>query len=257
MNTNEKIKQVLMISAALALIAGGAAALWYTRSYSQSIEPLLTGRSFSISAEGRVVAVPDVAQLTLSVISENGDLVGLQKENTEKVNNIIAFIKSKGVDAKDIKTQSYIITPRYQYCTSGSCPPPSISGYSVTQSVSVKIRDFALIGDIIAGIVERGANSVSGPYFAVDDPTELENQARREAIEKAKARAKAIAEAGGFRLGPLLSISEYPSYPIPYSYGGRGGGGAEFAVPAPLPTPAVEPGSQEIKVNVQLTYSIK
>jgi uncharacterized protein YggE len=201
--------------------------------------------------------VPDVAHITFSVITQNGDLAKLQQQNTERANRAIEFVKSKGVDAKDIKTQSYTIEPRYEYrpCTIGPCPPPAIVGYSVTQTVSVKIRDFTIIGDILAGVVERGANSVSGPFFNVDDPTELQNQARREAIEKAKKRAEAVAEAGGFRLGKLLSIED-SYYPI-YGYEALGKGGAGEAVRASVPMPTVEPGSQEITVTVILRYGIK
>ena len=116
----------------------------------------------------------------------------------------------------------------------------------------MKIRELSKAGDIVAGMVDNGANTVSGPSFTVDDPTELQNEARREAIAEAKEKAKAIAEAGGFRLGKLISINEGSSFPQPFPYmlefGGKGG---DFG------GPAIEPGSQEIRVNVTLSYEIK
>lgn len=253
---HDKLKQYLMAAGVFALVALSIAALLYAYSYARAIEPS-TFRSFSVSAEGKAVAVPDVANITFSVITQNGDLAKLQQENTERVNSAIEFVKSKGVDAKDIKTQSYTIEPRYQYysCRIGPCPPPTIVGYSVTQTATVKIRDFKIIGEILAGVVERGANSVSGPFFAVDDQTALQNRARKEAIEKAKTRAREIAEAGGFRLGKLLSVDE-GIHPLPLVYGyenlGRGG-----AAPEGAPTPTIEPGSQEVTVTVTLRYAIR
>ncbi|MBI5732817.1 SIMPL domain-containing protein [Candidatus Jorgensenbacteria bacterium] len=253
-----KIKNYLHIAISISVLMA-ALSLWvFVRSYSQSIEPS-SFRSFSVTAEGEAVAVPDIAAFSFSVITQGDKNLGLlQKENTEKVNQAISFIKSNRVDAKDIKTASYNLEPRYQYFScpriGGPCPPPEIVGYTVTQTVSVKVRDFSKIGDILAGVVGEGANSVSSLSFTVDDPTELENQARTEAIQKGKDKALVIARAGGFGIGRLLSIDEGGGY-YPKTYyaaapmAERGGGD--------VVAPTIEPGSQEIKVNVVLRYEIR
>ncbi len=90
----------------IGVLAIGYAAYSFSDAYSKSIQPS-SFRSFSASGEGKIVAVPDVAQFTFSVVSEGGkDLGALQKSNVEKTNKIIDFMKSKGVDSKDIKTQN-------------------------------------------------------------------------------------------------------------------------------------------------------
>lgn len=261
---NEQFKNYLSIAVIAGILAFSYAAVSYVGTYAKSVEPS-SFRSFSVSGEGKTVAVPDVAQFTFTVITQGGsDIAVLQRENTEKANQAIDFAKAKGVDKKDIKTQSYNLEPRYQYfscprpvagsITPTPCPPPEIVGYTVRQTVSVKIRDFDKIGDIISGVVENGANSVSQLNFTVDDPTELENQARAEAIAEAKEKAEAIAVAGGFRVGRLLNIVEgggaIPFYQTK-ALEAYGGGIAPAA-----PAPTIEPGSQEITVNVSLTYGI-
>ncbi len=263
---SDKTKNYLGIAIIVVMLMFGFAALSYVSSYSnyvdsysKSIQPS-SFRSFSVSGEGKVVAIPDVAQFTFSVITEGGkNIANLQKENSEKVNKAIEFVKANKVEAKDIKTQNYNLTPRYQYysCprTGGSCPPPEIVGYTITQTVLVKVRDFNKIGDIVVGVVQNGANSVSELSFTIDDPTKVENQARAEAINKAKEKAKDVAKAGDFRVGRLLSIQEGYIQPF-YTYKemaplGLGGGG-EPSVP-----PIIEPGSQEVTVSVTLTYEIE
>ncbi|MDO8523407.1 MAG: SIMPL domain-containing protein [bacterium] len=258
------------------------AVLSYVRTYGSSIEPG-TYRSFSVAGEGKVVAVPDVATFSFSIITEGGkDLAALQKENTTKGNKIIDFIKSSGVAAKDIKTEGYSVYPRYtnytcrqvstpmmQGGTSGVgiaapsiaiaypvdkvCPPPEISGYSISQTVSVKIRDFVKAGDILTGAVSNGANSVSQLSFDIDDRDKVELEARAAAIEKAKVKAQAVAKAGGFRLGRLLAIDEGSS-PVYYARALSFDSGAK-AESAPAPT--IEPGSQDIIINVTLRYEIR
>jgi uncharacterized protein len=264
---NEKIKNVQGVAIAVAVVVVAIAVWSYVGSYASSIEPS-SFRSFTVSAEGKVVAVPDVASFSFSVVTEGGkDLATLQTTNTGKVNEAIAFLKGKGIEPKDIKTSQYSVEPRYQYYNCANpessvrpCPPAEIVGYTVTQSVAVKIRDFAIIGDTLSGVVTNGANTVSQLQFTVDDSTTLESEARSEAIAKARAQAEAIARAGGFSVGRLLSIDE-GSYPTAYrtaafdsmeaAYGK--GGGSAIAVPAP----AVEAGSQDITVTVVLRFEIQ
>ena len=254
-----KIKNYL----GLALISGIVfvifAGYWFVSSTSASLPP---SRTFYVADEGKAVAVPDVAELTFGGLTEGGNnLAELQKENSEKINKVISFLKENNIEEKDIKTQSYNISPRYQYfscpaplsVSAKPCPPAEIVGYSINQNILVKVRDLGKVGDVLTGVVKNGANSVSGPNFTIDDPTELQNKAREEAIGKAKQKAQAIAKAAGFRLGKLISISEtsFPQ-PMPYlkSAAFEMGGGSEIS-------PSIEPGSQEITANVSLTYEIK
>lgn len=255
----EKMKASLGAAAVVGMLAFSYAAVVGVRTYSQSVEPS-SFRSFTVTADAKVVAVPDVAAFTASVITEGGtDLGTLQRENVEKTNSVIAYVKGEGVNEKDVKTETYAIEPRYQYygCERGPCPPPQIVGYTVRQTVSVKVRDFTKAGKILGGVVAHGANSVSSLSFTIDDPTEAQNRARAEAIAKAKEKARMIAEAGGFRVGRLLSIEENGAIPFPQpsfsleAYG-RGGVGDTFKA-----TPTVEPGSEEVRVTVTLRYEIR
>lgn len=225
-------------------------------------EPSVT-RSFSVSGEGKVTAIPDIALFSFSILTEGGiDLSSLQEKNTTAANKAIAFVKENGVDAKDITTQGYSINPRYQYSNCGGpfanggnvCPPPEIVGYTVSQTVQVKIRDFKNIGAIMRGVVSNGANSVSGLSFDMNDRTKLENEVRAKAIAAAEERAKTIAKAGHFRMGKIISINDGGvSVPMPYRTFGLGG--ADSAMSKTAPT--IEPGSQDISASISITYSIK
>lgn len=263
----EKVKNYLGVAIIIGILVFAYAAWSFVKTYSKLAEPS-SFRSFSVSGEGKVVIVPDVATFTFSVVTEGGkNLSQLQKENIEKVNKAIAFVKNNKVDQKDIKTEGYNINPRYQYYDCNRqvqiypapeptpCPPPEIVGYSITQTVGVKVRDFSKAGEIVAGVVENGANSVSGLTFTIDDRAKAENEAREEAIAKAKEKAKAIAKAGDFKMGRLLGIEEgYQPY---YGYGMGGGMESMSLKAAAAPAPTIEPGSQEVKITVTLRYEIE
>jgi hypothetical protein len=167
-------------------------------------------------------------------------------------------VKENGVDEKDVKTEGYAVEPRYQYygCETGACPPPRIVGYTIRQTIAVKVRDFSKASDVLSGVVQNGANSVSSLTFTIDDPTDVQAAARAEAIEKAKAKADAIADAAGFTVGRLLAIDEggMAPYPQPYYMEAYGRGGAGDAAKT---VPAIEPGSQDVRVTVTLRYEIR
>ncbi|MFH1111577.1 MAG: SIMPL domain-containing protein [Patescibacteria group bacterium] len=255
---NEKLKTYLGWVIILVLLVFAYSAVVYVTSYAETSESS-SFRSFGVSAEGKVVAVPDVAEFSFSVITDGGAQIGnLQQQNTDKVNKAIEYVKSNGVEAKDIKTQQYNLQPRYRYFNcryDGVCPPPEITGYTVTQTVLVKVRDFVKVGTLMSGVVQNGANQVADLRFIVDDPSVLENQARAEAIAKAQSKAREVAKSGGFKLGDLLSIEEGSN--VPQSYYQYGIGGDAEAKGMGGAAPAIEPGSQEVIVNVNLRYEIK
>lgn len=261
---NNKLKNILGIALVAAVFVFAFGYLDYVASYSRSTQPS-SYRSFSVSGEGKVTAIPDIAQFTFSVVTQGGkDIAALQKENTDKTNSAIDFLKAQGIEAKDIKTTKYNMEPRYQYYSCKNpessvapCPPAEIVGYTITQTVLVKIRDFTKIGTIISGVVENGANSVSSLSFTIDDRTALENQAKEKAITQAREKAQLVAKAGGFIVGRLLSVDEgYTPY---YAYGL---GSEETKKMSALDSveaapPTIEAGSQEITVDVTLRYEIK
>jgi uncharacterized protein YggE len=219
--------------------------LWFVYEYSK-LRPEL--RTFSVSGEGKEIVVPNIAEIIIGVISEGQDLQLLQKENSEKMNKIINFLKEKGIDKKDIQTENYLVTPKYDY----SKTPYRIVGYKISQNLKVKVRDLSKIGEILSQAVNYGANNVSGPNFTVDDKEIYLEKAREKAIKDAKEKAEKIAKTAGFELGKIVSITEsslFETIPIMFK---------EMREVVPLISqPQIEPGSQEIKVQVTITYEIK
>lgn len=255
---DNRIKNYFGLTAILSMVVLIFSAVSLASSYAQSIDH--SRRSFSVSGEGKVVAIPDVAEFTFSVITEGGrNIEALLQENAAKVNRAIEFVKGQGVDPKDIRTQAYRLEPRYTYYydrKDGVQPPPEIVGYTITQSVRVKVKDFAKLGDLVSGVIENGANSIGDLSFRVDDPVKLQNEALTQAIAEAKNRALATAKAGGFRLGRLISLEENIGSVPPFYAFGRGGY-ADAEMVREMPAPVIEPGSEEITVQVVLRYEIR
>lgn len=244
--------------AAIVVLALSAAV--YTYQYGREVGQSYPNRTFSVDASADIDVVPDIATFSVSVVTEGGtDVPGIQKKNTEKMNAVNAFLGEQEIDKKDMKTTQYSLVPRYEYprCDEkGICPKPFISGYSLTTTLSVKVRDTEKLGGILSGVVDRGANTVSDVSFVVDDDTAAKNTARAEAIAAAKVKAEAIAKSGGFRVGPIVAFYEN-SGDIPLTDLGGRGGVAEAKVMSSSVAPEIEPGTVEKTVRVTVTYEIR
>lgn len=247
----------MMNAAAILLLA--FAAIIYVFEYKQSVDNNYPAKTFSVDGTGDIDVTPNIAQFSVSVVTEGGkDVAQAQQANTEKMNAINAFLKGQGIEAKDLKTTQYTVNPRYNYpnCSGKSiCPAPEITGYTINQSLDVKVRDTAKLGDLLSGVVQNGGNSTSGVNFVVDDEDSSKDAARAEAISKATEKAKLLAKVGGFRLGKLVSIYENSS-PTPMDRAYGLGGGAEMSSAKAIPAPTIEPGTATTKVQMTLTYEI-
>ncbi len=214
----------------------------------------------SVSGEGKVSARPDVAHITATILTESEPLALAQEESSKKSNAVVAYLKQQGVIEKDVKAVGYNIYPQYHYpapCRGDVCPldsqRPRIVGYQIRSAYEITVRDLTRANTILAGVVSAGVNEVGGVTFTIDKPEELKAQARKEAIENARAKAVQLARDLDRRLGRVTNFAEGGTMPpVFYERGlaldGKGGGGFE---------PSVEPGENEVIVTVSITYELK
>lgn len=229
------------------------AAVFTLVSINHKLNTAATTNTVSFSGQGKIVAKPDVAVAYLEIVTQANTSKSAQDENSRRSKVVVDFLKKQGVGEDDIKTNSYNIYPQYVYPPYGG--RPSISGYQVTQSLEVKIRDLDKVSGILDGVVSAGVNQINNLSFQVDDPEKQREKAREEAIKDAKEKADRLEDSLGVRLGKIVNFAEdYMGGPTPPIYyakdmaGGFGGGGGGPEIPT---------GTNEILVNVSITYQIK
>ncbi len=219
------------------------------KKYGDSLYP---ARTVWVSAEGKVTVSPDVAKLSFSVVSEGADPKRLADDNNRKMEAAIKVVKSGGVKEDDIKTTQYNLYPRYEYEEKNK--KTFISGYTLTQTVSVKVRDLNRVAEILGGLPETGINQIGQISFEIDDPEKFLREARQKAFAKAGEKAREMAAQNGIRLGRVITFSEYAAAPgQKYYEGAIGGGGADFMRAAP----PIQPGSEELTAQVSVQYEVR
>ncbi len=206
----------------------------------------------TVSGESKVYVKPDIALVNLGVTITGLTTEDVVSRSTERMNSVIKAVKDMEVEEKDIQTTNYNLYPLYNYTQAAG---RVFQGYTLEQNISVKIRDFSKVGEILQKATSAGANLTGNLVFTVDDIETHKAQARAEAIEKAKEKAKELAKESGIKLGKIINVYEshyYPMYGTERAMGLGGAGDVEMAV-----APSVQPGETEITVNINLVYKIK
>lgn len=172
--------------------------------------------TINISATGTAKIAPDMAILNLSVIRHGKTARDALSANNSAMATVLKAMQDTGIAKRDLQTSNFNIQPRYFYpkrLKDGSQKPPVITGYVVTNSLRVRIRDLARLGDILDTSVTLGVNSGGGIQFTSDNPKAAIEQARKSAMQNAIAKAKTLTETAGAELGRVLSISESGARP--------------------------------------------
>lgn len=197
-----------------------------------------------------VSAEPEIVQITFGVDLRGNDPAAVVNEAAQKINRAIAAARGVGVDEKDLQTTSYNVWVETVYDPQTGQPTGQVV-YHASHFVMATLRDLSKTGNLLAAVVEAGANSISGVNFTVENPDALVKEARQKALENARAQAEQMAQVLGISLGKPVLVSEggwYPVAPVARAEG-MGGGGVE--------APSVSPGAFSVTVSVQVVYEIR
>ena len=217
----------------------------------QSMAPILEQPHISVRGNGVVSAKPDMVNLQVGVQIQNTSLDSAQAEAATKADAIMNQLKGAGIEEKDISTAQYNVEPVMNYRDN---QPPTVTGFRVTNIMNVKVRDITKAGKLIDDMVKSGANTIYGLSFSFSDPTAVMKQAREQAMNDAKAKAQELASLGGVALGAPIVIDDAGANVPPVVMEQAMGRAMDSSAAA---MPPINPGQQEIRVDVTVVYAIK
>jgi uncharacterized protein len=203
-----------------------------------------------VSATAEVRAVPDTAMISAGVVTQSPTAKAAMQANATRMSAVMEAIKAAGIDAKDIQTSGINLQPQYRYAEN---QPPVVTSYQASNTVNVRIRKIDGIGPVMDALVAKGANQINGPSFMLANEEAALDQARKDAVARARKRADLYAEAAGMRVRRIISISE--------------GGGMQQPMPmmrsmameakqAMADTP-VAPGETSLSVTVNMIFELE
>ena len=171
-----------------------------------------------VAGEGRADVAPDMAVLSLTVTREAETARAALDANSAAMGEVLAAMQAEGIEQRDLQTANFAIQPKYLHPpkrSSGEREPPRIVGYTVRNSLTVRVRDMERVGAILDKSVSLGVNEGGSILFTNDDPSDALKQARIEAVQDALERANTLAGAAGVKAGRILEISEQSFQPRP------------------------------------------
>lgn len=244
-----------IVSALLIIVFFFVAASFYSKfgnPLSFSVNSNITNQTdiFTVTGEGKFYVQSDIAYINVGIHKTASTVKQAQSQINEVVTQVISGLKELDISSKDIKTSSYSINPTYDWSSSTQ----RITGYTADTQLKIKISDIDKINDVIDSATASGANQINNITFDIEDREAAEESARKDAVAQANQKAKAAAEAAGFKLGKIISYSESSNNSLirPANItlqksmaDDMSGGGTN-----------IQSGSEEIEIIVNLSYQI-
>ena len=202
----------------------------------------------NVSATAEVQVAPDMAIVSAGVMTQDATAQKAMQDNARQMSAVMEALRKAGVDARDIQTSGLSLNPQYRYAEN---QPPVITGYQASNTVTIRMRKIDGVGPVLDTLVARGANQISGPAFVVSNEEGALDQARKDAVARARARADLYAAAANVRIKRVMSITE-------------GGGMAQpvpmvraMAMKAEMADTPVAPGQVSLSVTVTMSFEIE
>jgi len=206
--------------------------------------------SITVNGEAMISAEPDQAQIDIGVITQARSAPEASKENAERLSRVLTEVKKLLGKSDEVKTSGYSLTPNYRYPQGGK---PEIVGYTASNTVRIKTNTLDLVGRLIDGAMQAGANNVNRLVFTLKDEQGAQLEALRQASAKAKSKAEAVAASLGLKIVRIAAINEGERTIQPIYRQAMAARGEALAAQAPTP---VEPGTVDVRSTVSLTAEV-
>jgi uncharacterized protein YggE len=228
------VKSVLLVGVLAALAACG--------------EPTF----LTVHATSTTRTAPDLAVVTLGVSARGATAQAAQAAQTGRMNAVLEAARAAGVEERDVQTVGFSLEPQYAYPRNQA---PRITGYVSRNTVSVRVRDLSRVSGLIDATVAQGANDLQGIQFTFQDQEASHDAARAQALQTARARANAYAEAAGLRVARMRSITE-PGGAVPIDMR-RDLAYAPVAVEQAAAGNAIRPGELDAQSAVTVVFELR
>ena len=196
-----------------------------------------------------VTLVPDMATFTVGVTTQQTLVAAAQSANATAMQSVLDALKALGIDAKDMQTDNYTVSPVYDYQNTKLDSQQILIGYAVTNNVTVTVRQLDQLPALLDAAVAAGANQTYGINFQSSKSDEAYDQALAAAAKDAVRKAGLLATALGRAPGDLISVQEandaYPAY-----------ASSKSAVYDSAATP-IETGTLSVAANVRVQMALQ
>ncbi|MDI5889185.1 SIMPL domain-containing protein [Flavobacterium yafengii] len=181
--------------------------LFISMSYGQEVKQV---PQINVSGEGKVKVIPDQATIAVTVETKGNNAKDVKKQNDEKIDAVLKFIKKMNLAPADYKTQRVSLNPQYDY-------EKKKHSYNATQTIEILLRDLSKYDELMEGLVDQGINRIDNVTFQSSKLAQYQSEARKLAMKDAKLKAEDYVSVLGQKVGRAMTISDNSQtyYPQP------------------------------------------
>ena len=181
--------------------------LFISMSYGQEVKQV---PQINVSGEGKVKVIPDQATIAVTVETKGNNAKDVKKQNDEKIEAVLKFIKKMNLAPADYKTQRVSLNPQYDY-------EKKKHSYNATQTIEILLRDLSKYDELMEGLVDQGINRIDNVTFQSSKLAQYQSEARKLAMKEAKLKAEDYVSVLGQKVGRAMTISDNSQtyYPQP------------------------------------------
>ncbi|KUJ63053.1 hypothetical protein AR687_05485 [Flavobacteriaceae bacterium CRH] len=172
--------------------------MFMTMSYGQEIKQI---PQINVNGEGKVKVAPDQVCISATVETKGNNAKDVKKQNDEKIDAVLKFIKKMNIPAADFKTKQVALNPQYDY-------EKKKTNYNATQTIEIVLKDLSKYDELMEGLVQQGINRIDKVSFETSKLAQLETEARKLAIKDAKLKAEDYVSVLGQKVGKAYTISD-------------------------------------------------
>jgi uncharacterized protein YggE len=228
-------------------------ALILTSASVASADTISLSHTITVDGEATLYVDPDHASMTLGVVTSGPTVSDALHQNSAKVNAVVAAIKTLGVKQSELQTSTFSIQPNHPRDKDGRILFDQVSGYEVTNSLTVTVSDLSKVGAIIDAAADAGANTSNNVIFEVSNREALLDKVRADAMRNAKRKADIMASAVGAQVGGLITVGN----PLVRSTEFESAAMAPPPPPPPGQETSILPGQLSISANVTAVFALK
>ena len=208
-------------------------------------------RHISVVGRAAEAHVPDFAEVTVGIEARGATAAAALDAASKAVAGVSAQARGLGVPAADIGTAAVSLQAATRSVSRPGGPSEEPDGYRASNLVSMRLADMDRLGDLLRQALDAGANRIDGVSFGLRDPDTVEGALQVAAARDAHARAAALAEALGVKLGPLCTLSPTAGGPYPL---------ASRTLAAPMAAKGrrvpIEAGTIQVASEVSATFAV-
>ena len=172
--------------------------MFMSMSYAQEVKQI---PQINVSGEGKVKIAPDQVCISATVETKGNNAKDVKKQNDEKIDAVLKFIKKMNVPVADYKTKQVSLNPQYDY-------EKKKTSYNATQTVEIVLKDLSKYDEVMEGLVQQGINRIDNVSFESSKLAQHQSEARKLAIKDAKAKAEDYVSVLGQKVGKAIAISD-------------------------------------------------